>query len=767
VVLLVALSTLLVGLGLVIFSSVQAPFDRLFAQLNGAHLWIYSDRGVPLTAAQVDAVTHAPGVTSSTGLEELAQGFVLQGSQEIRANLRSFPAQQLPINQLLITQGSKLSENDPSGVIIDQAFAGVHHLHVGDMITLVTTGGEQQMRVRGVALDVDHDSQSDGTVGQVHLLKSTLNELYAPSQLLDVIGLRLVNPSATYAAFGAIVDRLQAQGYPDPNRNLGWEDWLSFRAGFGAASRLSAALLLGFGVVSLLAAGVIVVNLVIGQVLAQQRDLGILKAVGFTPRQVTRTLVLEYLLVGAVGTALGLGLVVLLAPRLLERLVGTVGVIVPPQYSLPLVVLVILAILLVIGVSAGLPAWKAGRMRTADVIRPGGAAPGRGLTRLAGLLLSGGMPAISALGLRGVMGRPLRALLVWLTLLVGIMTAIFALGMTATIDRYSHDTALTGVFADMYIQPGLYDGQATQQLVASQPQIAYYYSSDQRAGQVAGGVGRMSVIFSTGDTRRVAATLSSGRWHSPTADELVLGDQAMQHFHLRLGDQIPLTFDLGTGQPVTITYTVVGSLFATQTADEAYAALNSLSAHAALPADELTRTGYEVTLRPGVSANGFAQILQQLSEGRVGVKVYDLSPPLAVTQAVGIMVLVSALLMVVAAVGILNAMLLSTRERARELGTLKAIGLTPGQVVRSVVEGALALGALALLVGIPLGLVLTAHGLQALVDGEGGLPHFQMGVNWPAIALLVPATLVVAALGAYLPARWAARVPVSTTLRYE
>jgi putative ABC transport system permease protein len=149
------------------------------------------------------------------------------------------------------------------------------------------------------------------------------------------------------------------------------------------------------------------------------------------------------------------------------------------------------------------------------------------------------------------------------------------------------------------------------------------------------------------------------------------------------------------------------------------------------------------------------------------VKVYDLNPPLAVTQAVGIMALVSALLMIIAAVGILNAMLLSTRERARELGTLKAIGLTPGQVVRSVVEGALALGALALLTGIPLGLVLTAHGLQALVNSQGGLPHFQMGINWPALFLLIPATLLVAALGAYLPARWAAQVPVSTTLRYE
>ena len=124
-------------------------------------------------------------------------------------------------------------------------------------------------------------------------------------------------------------------------------------------------------------------------------------------------------------------------------------------------------------------------------------------------------------------------------------------------------------------------------------------------------------------------------------------------------------------------------------------------------------------------------------------------------------------LMVIAGVGMLNAMQLSTRERYHELGTLKAIGLTPAQMVRSVVEGAVALGALSLVVGIPLGLVLTYQGLQALVNSLGGLPHFQMGINWLDLALLVPATVAIAAVGAYLPARWAARVAPADVLRYE
>ena len=50
VLLVVVLATWLIGLGLVIVGSVSAPFDRLFTQLNGAHLWLYSS---PLTPGQV------------------------------------------------------------------------------------------------------------------------------------------------------------------------------------------------------------------------------------------------------------------------------------------------------------------------------------------------------------------------------------------------------------------------------------------------------------------------------------------------------------------------------------------------------------------------------------------------------------------------------------------------------------------------------------------------------------------------------------------
>ncbi len=244
VLLLVALSTLLVGLGLVVFGSVQAPFDNLFTQLNGPHLWLSTAPRAPFTQAQRDAITQAPNVVAATDPEEAARGYILLGSGKLSANLASFPAQQPAIGKLLITQGEGLSTDDPDGVIVDQAFATAHHLHVDDILSLVTASGQQSVHVRGVAIDVNHDSQDDGAVCQMHLLRATLESFYPSSQLFSLIGLRLADPSATTTTLQTIVARLQAEGYPDPRLNLGWEDWLTFRASFGSASRLSATLLL-------------------------------------------------------------------------------------------------------------------------------------------------------------------------------------------------------------------------------------------------------------------------------------------------------------------------------------------------------------------------------------------------------------------------------------------------------------------------------------------------------------------------------------------
>ncbi len=759
VVLVVALATILVGLALTVFGSVQAPFDRLFTQLNGAHLWVYYPSSAP-TQAQIDAVIHAPNVAANSELEEAVGAPILISSQKFDAYIQTFPTQQPVIGQLLITQGHGLAASDPDGIVLSQQFADAEHIQAGRTLTLVTPQGLAQMHVRGLSLDVNQVSQSITTT--IYLLRSTFDRLY-PQPDRRVVGLRLVDPYAIGQTTQTILQRLHARGYTD--QYLWDDDWQDYRNKFGANTRLTAILLLTFGIVGLIAAGVIVANLVIGQVLAQQRDLGILKALGFTPRQVTRTVLLEYLLLALAGALAGLICMALIAPAVLATFGTALGVPIPPQYNIGTGALLLVGILLVVTIGAALPAWRAGRTRVADAIRPGGTAVRSGRARLAGLLFATRLPVLLALSVCGITARPVRTILVSVTMLLGVITAVFGLGFGATLDRYSHDPALNGIFSDLDVYPSLYDPKAVPSLLTSRPEVAYYYTTIGLTGQLADG-GTLTVLFTGGDTHRITPTISSGRWFNTSTNELVVSQYALQSLGLHTGEQVPLTFTLRDGQQVTASYTLVGTLYMTQRPLQGYAPLTSLPA-SALSAQLLANTNYEVTLHQGISPQAFGQSLEKATAYRIGTNVYDLSVQGGVEQGPIIMLFLSIALMVVAAIGMLNAMVLSTRERYRELASLKAIGLTPRQVLGSVVNGAVALGILAVLVGIPLGLWLNNLVAQALSSSVGGPPNIQIAINWLGLALLVPITVLVAALGAYLPARWAARVPAAEVLRYE
>jgi putative ABC transport system permease protein len=768
VVLVVALATLLIGLSLAVFGSAQAPYERLFTQLNGAHLWVYfptsSAQGFAApTQGQIDAVIHAPGVTASTELEEATTNTALViGEQKFGLYVQTFPTQQPAIGQLLITQGHELADADPDGVILNQQFADAQHLHVGSALMLVTSQGLVQEHVRGLAIDVNQISQNASSQATVYLLRSTFGRLYAQPDRWAV-GLRLADPYAIKSTATTILQRLQAQG--SQQKELWYDDWLSNRSAFASNSQLTAILLLVFGIVGLVAAGVIVANLVIGQVLAQQRDLGILKAVGFTPWQLVRTLVLEYLLLGLLGAIVGLVFVAVIAPALLAELGASLGVPVPPQYNVGTGAMLLAAILLVIVVFVALPAMRAGRIHVVDAIRPGGTIPQRGRARLAGLLVASRVSVVFALGIRGITARPVRAILVSLTLLLGVITAVFGLGLGATLDNYAHDPALNGIFADVYVSPNLYNPAAVPQLLNSRPEVNYYYSTYGRPAQLADGRD-FGVLFTAGDTRRIAATLSSGRWFKADANELVVSQYALQYLHLHIGDRIPVLISLPGGGQVTITYTIVGALYMTQHPNQGYAPLGGITAHIT-SAQLLANTGYEVTLKAGVSPQAFEQSLQTTTADRIGVKVYDLSLPAGIAQGPTIMLFLSIALLLVAGIGMLNAMVLTTRERNREFATLKAVGLTPRQLLSSVVEGAVGLAVVIAVVGIPLGLWLTTMLAQTIASSVGGPPNIQISFNWWGLVLLIPATAIVAFLGAYLPARWAARVPAAKMLRYE
>jgi putative ABC transport system permease protein len=136
---------------------------------------------------------------------------------------------------------------------------------------------------------------------------------------------------------------------------------------------------------------------------------------------------------------------------------------------------------------------------------------------------------------------------------------------------------------------------------------------------------------------------------------------------------------------------------------------------------------------------------------------------------IGFSSVLSLLLSVVAALGVFNTVVLNVRERRRDLGMLKSIGMTPRQVVTMVLTSMTVVGVAGGVLGIPIGIVAHRYILPAAADAARvAIPHAVLEV-WqaPMLALMALAGVVIALLGALLPARGAARLTIAEVLHNE
>jgi putative ABC transport system permease protein len=171
-----------------------------------------------------------------------------------------------------------------------------------------------------------------------------------------------------------------------------------------------------------------------------------------------------------------------------------------------------------------------------------------------------------------------------------------------------------------------------------------------------------------------------------------------------------------------------------------------------------------VQLAPGTDPQAFADAVRAAEPGLYPVPADTGNT--ATTTVVTFASVFTVLLTVVAALGVFHTVLLNTRERRRDLGMLKAVGMTPRQVVLMTVTSVAAPGAVAGLAGVPLGIA----GHRLIVDHVGSVlfPEAMKAVWHPAgLALLVLAGVLIATLGALLPARSAARLTIAEVLHNE
>jgi putative ABC transport system permease protein len=121
-----------------------------------------------------------------------------------------------------------------------------------------------------------------------------------------------------------------------------------------------------------------------------------------------------------------------------------------------------------------------------------------------------------------------------------------------------------------------------------------------------------------------------------------------------------------------------------------------------------------------------------------------------------------ALSVIVSIFGMVNTLVLSVYERTRELGMLRAVGMTRRQVRRMVRHESVITALIGAAIGVPLGIFLAALVTRALAEFD---LKFSIPVDWLVVFAIV--AIVVGIAAAIMPARRAARLNVLQALQYE
>jgi putative ABC transport system permease protein len=124
------------------------------------------------------------------------------------------------------------------------------------------------------------------------------------------------------------------------------------------------------------------------------------------------------------------------------------------------------------------------------------------------------------------------------------------------------------------------------------------------------------------------------------------------------------------------------------------------------------------------------------------------------------------LVAVVVALGVMAALLISVIQRRRELGLLRAVGATRGQIVGTVVAEALFMGAIGTLLGLLIGLPLEWYVIHVLLFREAGF-DFPVVYPWQSAGLIAGVAVLLAIVAAQLPAAQAGRLRIAEAIAYE
>jgi len=537
-------------------------------------------------------------------------------------------------------------------------------------------------------------------------------------------------------------------------------------------------MLMGAAVFVLLLACANVANLQLARASGRQREIALRAALGASRWHVGRQLLVESVLLALLGSAGALLLSALgtnlmrrsIPPFIVEHIAGLKHLQIDSR-----VFLFTLLVAVLTGVVAGLvPAWHFSRPNVNDTLKEGarGGSPSAGRIRFRSLLVISEI-ALSLVLLVGA-GLMVKGFRTLLTNTMGfdrthVLTFHAVLPEAKYHDKDRIRGYYEGVLRNIQALPGVESAACVTSLPSGWSWNWIEFTAEGKAPATSGDMPSViSQVVTPGFFPALRVTLRQGRLladqDGPNAPPVVVISETMARQNWP--DQNPLGKHIQLGRPESAQpfRTIVGVVGDVQPipldydpAPTAYVPLaqqpvSSSAFVVRTSGDPLTLAGPVNAQLRAVDADQPAYDIRSLervvSDGLSGVQL-----------SARMMLIFGVCALTLAAAGIFAVMAYSVTQRTHEIGVRVALGARTFDMLRLVVGGAMKMAAIGLGIGLVLALLLT-RALSSLLFGV-------VQIDVVTFALLTSLLALVAALAAYIPARWAMKVDPMVALRYE
>ncbi len=534
------------------------------------------------------------------------------------------------------------------------------------------------------------------------------------------------------------------------------------------------------GVLSLLLSGFLVVNTVSATLAQQTRQVGVMKAIGATSRQIMGIYFGMALLYGLLALVIGLPLGMVGAVALARFAAGFLNFDVTGPGFAPQVLAWQVAVALAMPLLASAwPIWAGARVTVREAMASYGLGKGRfGRGPIDHLLLASQrllpfMHRPLVISLRNTFRRKGRLALTMATLTLA--GAIFVGVLSVRTSRY-YTLALANRY-DNYDVAVEFDRPYRSQQIADQmlqlPAVAAVetWGNGSAVRQRADGSqsDRIRLRAPLAQTQMIKPRLLAGRWLLPEdQNAVVLNSNALDaEPDLAVGDTVTLRIDDKDSDWVVVG--LVHSVLTAPTAYVNYPYFTQLTGTAGRASFARVAT---VDHTPAAQAAAAAALHAQLEAA--GFQVGRVETKFQLQEAVRLqfnilitfLLIMALLIAAVGGMGLMGAMSINVLERTREIGVMRAIGAATGAIMQIVLVEGMLIGLISwsqgVVLGWPVGRLMSQQIGLAFMDNPLEFRYAGQGaLLWLAAALLI------SAIASFWPAHHAARLSVREVLAYE